>query len=651
MYLYDPIDQRIVDERVKQFRDQTEAFRPGELSADEFRALRLPNGLYIQRYAPMLRIAIPYGLLSTKQLRRLAYIARKYDRGYGHFSTRQNLQLNWPKLPQAPDILAELATVQMHAIQTSGNSFRNITTDHFAGVAQDEIVDSFVWCEIIRQWSTFHPEFSYLPRKFKFAVTGAQSDRAPVAVHDIGLHAVRDEQGEVGFRVLVGGGLGRTPAIGFVIREFLPWRHLLTYIEAILRVYNRYGRRDNIHKARIKILVKERGPEKFREEVDAEWAHLKDGPATLIPEEIARIESRFTRPSYLRLPATDDGLEAALATDRAFANWHKRNVHPHKKAGYAAVTLSLKKTGVPPGDVTVEQMEKIADLTDRYSFGELRVSHEQNLIFADVQLSDLYSLWQEVRELGFATPNVGLLTNIICCPGGDFCSLANAKSIPVAEAIQQRFDDLDYLHDIGEMRVSHEQNLIFADVQLSDLYSLWQEVRELGFATPNVGLLTNIICCPGGDFCSLANAKSIPVAEAIQQRFDDLDYLHDIGEIDLNISGCMNACGHHHVGHIGILGVDKNGEEWYQIEIGGNQGEVRSGRAASLGKVIGPSFARADIPDVIEKLIECYLARRDSGAERFIDVVHRVGAEPFKESVYGNADQRAAHRRGQLASA
>src|SRR5438552_2729047 len=448
MYLYDEIDQKLVDERVVQFRDQTRRFLAGKLSDDEFRALRLRNGLYIQRYAPMLRIAIPYGLLSTKQLRRLAYIARKYDRGYGHFSTRQNLQLNWPKLPQAPDILAELATVQMHAIQTSGNSFRNITTDHFAGVAQDEIVDSFVWCEIIRQWSTFHPEFSYLPRKFKFAVNGAQSDRAAVAVHDIGLHAVRDEQGEVGFRVLVGGGLGRTPAIGFVIREFLPWRHLLTYIEAILRAYNRYGRRDNIHKARIKILVKERGPEKLREEVDAEWAHLKDGPATL-----------------------------------------------------------------------------------------------------------------------------------------------------------------------------------------------------------NVGLLTNIICCPGGDFCSLANAKSIPVAEAIQQRFDDLDYLHDIGEVDLNISGCMNACGHHHVGHIGILGVDKSGEEWYQIEVGGNQGEIRPGRGASLGKVIGPSFARAEIPDVIEKLIECHLARRATDAERFIDVLHRLRVEPFKESVYGNADQRAAHRRGQLASA
>ena len=571
MYLYDEIDQKLVDERVEQFRDQTRRYLAGKLSEDEFRALRLRNGLYVQRYAPMLRIALPYGLLSTRQLRKLAHIARKYDRGYGHFSTRQNLQLNWPKLPQVPDILAELATVQLHAIQTSGNSFRNITTDHFAGVAQDEIVDSFVWCEILRQWSMFHPEFSYLPRKFKFAVNGAKSDRVAVAVHDIGLHAVRDIKGEVGFRVLVGGGLGRTPMIGFVIREFLPWRHLLSYCEAILRVYNRYGRRDNIHKARIKILVKERGPESFRDEVEAEWVHLKDGPSTLIPEEVARIGSRFTRPDYLQLADDDAGLESALAADRAFASWRKRNVHPHKRPGYAAVTLSLKKTGVPPGDVTAEQMEKIADLADRYSFGELRVSHEQNLIFADVQAADLYMLWGEVRALGFATPNIGLLTNIICCPGGDFCSLANAKSIPVAEAIQQRFDDLDYLHDIGE--------------------------------------------------------------------------------IDVNISGCMNACGHHHVGHIGILGVDKNGEEWYQIEVGGNQGEVKPGLGASLGKVIGPSFARAQVPDVIEKLIECYLSRRDSDAERFIDVVHRVGVEPFKESVYGNADQRAAHRRRQLAAA
>ena len=567
MYCYDEIDQRLVDERVRQFRGQTERFLAGQLSEDEFRALRLRNGLYIQRYAPMLRIAIPYGLLSTRQLRKLADISRKYDRGYGHFSTRQNLQLNWPKLEQVPEILAELATVQMHAIQTSGNSFRNVTTDHFAGVAQDEIVDSFVWCEIIRQWSTFHPEFSFLPRKFKIALNGARADRAAVAVHDIGLHAVKDERGEVGFRVLVGGGLGRTPIIGVVIREFLPWPHLLTYLEAILRVYNRYGRRDNIHKARIKILVKERGPEKFREEVEAEWAQIKGGPATLIAEEIERVAARFTRPAYERLANLD--LEAIAVP--GFTAWAKRNVHPHKRPGYAAVTLSLKKTGVPPGDVTAQQMDAIADLADRYSFGELRVSHEQNLVLADVRQSDLVEVWRKARELGLATPNLGLLTNIISCPGGDFCALANAKSIPVAEAIQHRFDDLDYLHDIGEL--------------------------------------------------------------------------------DLNISGCMNACGHHHVGHIGILGVDKNGEEWYQIEIGGNQGETRPGAKAALGKVIGPSFARAQVPEVIERLIECYLERRDSEAERFVDVVHRIGIEPFKERVYGNADQRAARHHRERAVA
>jgi sulfite reductase (NADPH) hemoprotein beta-component len=563
MYLYDAIDQRMVDERVRQFRGQTERFLEGKLTEEEFRALRLRNGLYIQRYAPMLRIAIPYGLLSTKQLRKLAHIARTYDRGYGHFSTRQNLQLNWPKLHQVPDILAELASVQMHAIQTSGNCVRNVTTDHFAGVAADELVDSYVWCEIIRQWSTFNPEFTYLPRKFKIAVNGAAADRAAVAIHDIGLHAIRNSDGEIGFRVLVGGGLGRTPILGKVIREFLPWRHLLTYLDAILRVYNRHGRRDNIWKARIKILVKERGADKFRDEVEAEWAHLKDGPATLVQEEVDRVAGRFTRPDYETLA------DEPVAAEGAFGAWAKRNVHPHKVPGYAAVTLSLKKTGVPTGDVTSEQMEAIAALADRYSFGELRVSHEQNLILADVRKKDLRALWIEARLLGLATPNVGLLTNIISCPGGDFCALANAKSIPVAQAIQERFDDLDYLHEIGEL--------------------------------------------------------------------------------DLNISGCMNACGHHHVGHIGILGVDKNGEEWYQVEIGGNQGQTRAGGipgpGASLGKVLGPSFARAEVVDVIEKLIGCYLERRDSEAERFIDLVHRIGIEPFKERVYGNPDQRPAHRR------
>jgi sulfite reductase (NADPH) hemoprotein beta-component len=457
----------------------------------------------------------------------------------------------------------------MHAIQTSGNSFRNVTTDQFAGVAADEIVDSFVWCEILRQWSTFHPEFSYLPRKFKFAVNGAKADRAAVGVHDIGLHAIKDEQNNVGFKVLVGGGLGRTPMVGFVIREFLPWPHLLTYVEAILRVYNRYGRRDNIHKARIKILVKERGPERFREEVEAEWAHLKDGSATLTHAEVERVAERFTRPQYESLADQDI---ARLGNLPGLAGWLKRNVHAHRVPGYAAVTLSLKQTGVPPGDVTSDQMDAIASLADRYSYGELRVTHEQNLVLADVR--------------------------------------------------QDR------------------------------LVGLWREARALGLATPNVGLLTNIIACPGGDFCALANAKSIPVAEAIQRRFDDLDHVFDIGELDLNISGCMNACGHHHVGHIGILGVDKNGEEWYQVQIGGNQGRTREhGPDAALGKVLGPSFARADVPDVIESLIDCYLEKRDSEAERFIDVVQRIGVEPFKEQVYGKADQRSPRRQRHAAVA
>jgi sulfite reductase (NADPH) hemoprotein beta-component len=571
MYQYDSIDQRLVDERVRQFRDQTRRFLAGELSDDQFRPLRLRNGLYIQRYAPMLRVAIPYGLLASRQLRKLARIARVYDRGYGHFSTRQNIQYNWPRLEDVPQILAELAEVQMHAIQTSGNCVRNITTDHFAGIAPDEIVDSFAWCEVVRQWSTFHPEFSYLPRKFKIAITGATHDRAATFVHDIGLQAVRSADGLVGFRVIVGGGLGRTPLIGHVIREFLPWQHLLTYLDAILRVYNRYGRRDNIYKARIKILVKDRTPEVFAREVEAEWAYLKDGPATLTAEEMARIESRFTRPVYETLPATDAGYTAALATDRAFAAWVKRNVHPHKVPGYAAVTVSLKKTGVAPGDATADQMDAIADLAERYSFGELRVSHEQNLIFADVQSRELRSLWQALRDLGLATPNIGLLTNIISCPGGDFCSLANAKSIPVAKAIAERFDDLDYLHDIGEL--------------------------------------------------------------------------------DLNISGCINACGHHHVGHIGILGVDKNGEEWYQVTIGGHQGALRDGEQAALGKVIGPSFARAEVTDVIERLVECYIAHRDSEAERFIETVHRIGIEPFKAHVYANPHPKSPTRDRQLAAA
>jgi sulfite reductase (NADPH) hemoprotein beta-component len=556
MYRYDSLDHALVAERVAQFRDQTRRYLAGELSDDEFRPLRLRNGLYIQRHAPMLRVAIPYGLLSSAQLRALAHIARRYDKGYAHFTTRQNLQYNWPKLEEAPEILALLAEVEMHAIQTSGNCVRNITLDHFAGVAPDEIVDPRAFAEILRQWSTFHPEFSWLPRKFKIAVNGSVGDRAAVLLHDIGLHFVRDAAGEVGIRVIVGGGMGRTPIVGHVMREFLPWRDMLTYVEAILRVYNRYGRRDNLWKARIKILVKSLGVEQFAREVEAEWAEVKDSPSTLTDEEVARVSAHFAPPPYEDLPAIDAAYVQSLADSRSFSRWAERNVHPHSRPGYASVTLSLKKTGVPPGDATAEQMDFVAGLADRYSFGELRVSHEQNLILAGVRKRDLFALWQAAKSQGLATPNVGLLTNIVCCPGGDFCSLANAKSIPIAEAIQHRFDDLDYLHDIGEL--------------------------------------------------------------------------------DLNISGCMNSCGHHHIGHIGILGVDKNGAEWYQVSIGGAQGND-----ARLGHVIGPSFAAAEMPDVVERLVETYLGLRHAD-ERFVDTVQRVGIAPFKARVYREELARAA---------
>ncbi|HEY2628164.1 MAG TPA: nitrite/sulfite reductase [Usitatibacter sp.] len=550
MYRYDHYDHALVAERVAQFRDQTQRFLAGKLTEDEFRPLRLRNGLYIQRHAPMLRVAVPYGLLSSTQLRMLAHIAREYDKGYGHFTTRQNIQYNWPKLENVPDILALLAEVEMHAIQTSGNCVRNITTDHFAGVAPDEIVDPRALAEILRQWSTFHPEFNWLPRKFKIALNGATSDRAAVLLHDIGLDVVRDEAGEIGMRVIVGGGMGRTPIIGHVIREFLPWRHMLTYVEAILRVYNRYGRRDNIWKARIKILVKSLGPEEFAREVEAEWEATKDSPSVITDTELARVSAHFDPHPYEKLRDVDPEYVQALADSRSFAKWAERNVHPHRVPGYASVSLSLKKTGVPPGDVTDEQMEFVAHLADQYSFGELRVSHEQNLILADVKKGELFALWQAAKSQGLATPNVGLLTNIICCPGGDFCSLANAKSIPVAQALQEKFDDLDYLHDIGEL--------------------------------------------------------------------------------DLNISGCMNSCGHHHIGHIGILGVDKQGSEWYQVSIGGRQGAK-----ASLGDVIGPSFAAADMPDVVENLISTYLDLRHED-ELFVDAVHRLGIGPFKQRVYAN---------------
>lgn len=548
MYVYDQYDQHIIEDRVRQFRDQIRRYLAGELTDAELLPLRLQNGLYIQRYAPMLRIAVPYGLLSSTQIRKLADITRKYDKGYAHISTRTNVQLNWPELEDVPDILGELATVQMHAIQTSGNCIRNTTTDQFAGVAKDELIDPRPWCEIIRQWSTFHPEFAFLPRKFKIAVNGAVSDRAAIEVHDIGLEAVRNDAGELGFRVSVGGGLGRTPIVGSFINEFLPWQHLLTYLDAILRVYNRYGRRDNKFKARIKILVKALTPAVFAERVEAEWSYLKDGLNTLTDAEVERVSKFFVDPAYKALEDQDEALAQLDAEHPGFARWRQRNVVAHKKPGYAAVTLSLKSTGVAPGDVTDKQLETIADLADRYSF--------------------------------------------------------------------------------GEVRNSHEQNMILADVEQSRLFELWHELRDLGVATPNIGLLTDIICCPGGDFCSLANAKSIPIAEAIQRRFDDMDYLFDIGDIDLNISGCMNACGHHHVGHIGILGVDKKGAEFYQVSLGGS-----SGRNASLGQILGPSFAQDVMPDVIEKVIAVYVEQRTED-EQFLDTFRRIGIDPFKERVY-----------------
>ena len=548
MYIYDEYDQRLIEDRVEQFRGQMSRYLAGELSESEFLPLRLQNGLYVQRYAPMLRIAVPYGVLSATRLRKLAFIARRFDKGYAHITTRQNVQFNWPNLEDVPDILAQLAEVQMHAIQTSGNCIRNTTTDQFAGVAADELEDPRPWCEIIRQWSTFHPEFAFLPRKFKIAVNGAEQDRAAIGVHDIGLNMVRNATGELGFRVLVGGGLGRTPMVGAVIREFIEWRHLLTYLEAIVRVYNRYGRRDNKFKARIKILVKALTPAVYAEKVEAEWAHLKDGPATLTEQEVERVSRHFVAPPYQPFVGDDADYLRLRGENRGFDNWALRNVQAHKVAGYAAVTLSLKPTAIAPGDITAEQLEAAADLAERFSFGEIRSTHWQNLVLPYVAQRDLFELWQ------------------LC--------------------------------------------------------------REHGFATPNVGLLTDMICCPGGDFCSLANAKSIPIAEAIQRRFDDLDYLHDIGEIELNMSGCMNACGHHHVGHIGILGVDKKGEEFYQVSLGG-----RSGRKAAIGQILGPSFAADQMPDVIGKLIDVYLENR-TDEELFIDTFERIGIQPFKERVY-----------------
>ena len=549
MYRYDEFDHALVSQRVEQFRGQVARRLRGELTEDEFKPLRLMNGLYLQLHAYMLRIAIPYGTLSSRQMRMLAHLARSYDRGYGHFTTRQNLQLNWPKLADVPDILAELATVEMHAIQTSGNAIRNVTADHLAGVAADEIEDPRIYAEIIRQWSTLHPEFSFLPRKFKIAVTGAPRDRAAIKVHDIGLRIRRDDAGEVGFAVIVGGGQGRTPMIGPTIREFLPKQDLLSYLEAILRVYNQLGRRDNLFKARIKILVHSLGAETFAGMVEEEWQHLRGGPLELPAAEIARIQAYFAPPPYARLDGSAPELEALRAGHADFAMWCERNLDAHKQPGYGIVNVSLKPKGGAPGDATSTQMDLIADLAERYSCDEIRVSHEQNLILAHVRLADVPAVWRKLAAAGLATPNIGLISDIIACPGLDFCNLANARAIPVAQQLTERFGDL------GRQR--------------------------------------------------------------------------EIGEVKIKISGCINACGHHHVGHIGILGVDKKGEEFYQITLGGSADEN-----AALGDLVGPAVAYDDVTDAVETLVEAYMAQREDG-ESFLDTYRRVGLAPFKEALYG----------------
>ena len=551
MYRYDEFDAAFVRQRVKQFRGQVERRLTGELSEDEFKPLRLMNGLYLQLHAYMLRVAVPYGTLSSRQMRKLASIARDYDRGYGHFTTRQNIQYNWPKLQDVPAILDELAEVEMHAIQTSGNCIRNVTADHFAGAAADEIEDPRVYAEIIRQWSSLHPEFSFLPRKFKIAITGAPNDRAAVRFHDIGLQVRRNEAGEVGFEVIVGGGLGRTPVIGTTIRRFLPKQHLLSYLEAVLRVYNQLGRRDNLYKARIKILVKQTGAETFKDLVEDEWQQIKDGALDLPAEEIARIESYFAPPAFETLDANQPAFEARRFEDRDFARWVRSNVTPHKAPGYACATISLKPEGEAPGDASAEQMDVVADLAERLSCDEIRVTHEQNLVLPHVRLSDLAEVWETLSRSGLGTPNVGLVTDMIACPGLDYCNLANARSIPVAQRISQRFSDLKKQHEIGDLKIK--------------------------------------------------------------------------------ISGCINACGHHHVGHIGILGVDKKGEEFYQITLGGSADEN-----AAVGKILGPAFSYDDVVDAIENIVETYLDLRQDG-ERFNDTYARVGGAPFKEKLYAAA--------------
>jgi sulfite reductase (NADPH) hemoprotein beta-component len=548
MYAYDEIDRTLINERVSEFRDQVKRRLSGELTEDEFKMLRLMNGVYLQLHAYMFRVAIPYGTLSSEQLRKMGHVARRYDRGYGHFTTRQNIQFNWIKLSDLPDALQDLAEVGIHAMQTSGNCIRNVTTDQWAGVAPGEVEDPRIWCELLRQYSTMHPEFSFLPRKFKFAVTASEHDRAAIKVHDIGLRLYRNAAGETGFEVLVGGGLGRTPFIGKVAKPFVHGRDLLSYVEAILRVYNQYGRRDNIYKARIKILVHELGIEKFAQEVEDEWLAMRDTALTLDDEVVADIRSRFSYPHYKTLPDNPDELKSASA-DPQFEAWRLNSVAPHQRPGYAIVTLSLKPIGGPPGDATADQMDGIADLADKYSFGEIRVGHEQNLALPHVAQRDLPALWRALDKLGVATPNVNLVTDIIACPGLDYCSLANTRSIPIAQELTRRFAN----HDTANL----------------------------------------------------------------------------IGRLHVNISGCINACGHHHVGHIGILGVEKNGEEFYQITIGG-----RADENAVVGTLIGPAVPYEEVADVIEDIVEAYLALRTRPDELFVDAVKRLGVEPFRERVY-----------------
>lgn len=547
MYQYNDNDQTLINERVTQFRGQTERYLKGELGENEFRTLRLMNGLYLQTHAPMLRIAVPYGLLSSKQLHMLAHIARKYDKGYAHITTRQNVQFNWPEIKDIPDILAELANVQMNAIQTSGNCMRNTTSDHLAGVCTDEIEDPRPYCEIIRQWTVLHPEFAYLPRKFKIAVSGAEQDRAATQLHDIGLHLIKNKVGEIGFRVLVGGGLGRTPVIGKVIKSFLEKKHLLSYLEAIVRVYNLNGRRDNKYKSRIKILVKESGIKQITEWVEAEWQQIKDG-MELSEERIASMQHEFKAPNYETNANEDQSFELDKRQNSAFSTWIKYNTESHKTPGYRAVYLSLKAPVSPPGDITENQLDAVADLADKYSFGETRTTHRQNLVFADVKQADLFPLWQNLDKLSLATPNIGTATDMICCPGLDFCSLANAGSIGVAKEINEALDDIDYLHDIGDLKI--------------------------------------------------------------------------------NMSGCMNGCAHQSVGHIGILGVDKKGVEWYQLTLGGS-----SENKAALGKRLGPAVAKDKVTKTIANILDVYIKQRDVD-EIFLDTVNRIGITPFKEAVY-----------------